>query len=62
MEDQWLATTLADPLPQAGAAHQISSDLSVFPLGHIPGHHLMPPAHQACSLGRRLQTSITGYS
>jgi len=43
MEDQGMGTALTDPLPQAGPAHKICSDLGVFPIGHI----------------LRLQTSIT---
>ena len=43
MEDQRLGAALADPLPQAGPAHQISGDLGFFPLGHDPGHHLAAP-------------------
>ncbi len=44
MEDQRLAPTLTDPLSQARPADETSGNLGVFPLGHIPGHHLVPPA------------------
>jgi hypothetical protein len=43
MEDQRPGPAFADPLPQAGAADQISGDLCVFPLGHVPGHYLAAP-------------------
>jgi hypothetical protein len=33
----------ADPLPQAGRAHQVGGELCVFSLGDIPGHHLAAP-------------------
>jgi len=43
MEDQGLPAAFADPFLEAGPAHQIGGDLSVFPLGHLPGHHLAAP-------------------
>jgi len=43
MEDQRLEPAFADPLPQAGSADEISSDLGLFPLGDIPGHELAAP-------------------
>jgi hypothetical protein len=43
VEDQRLGSRPADPLPQAGAADKISSDLGIFPLGDIPGHDLAAP-------------------
>lgn len=41
--DQRLGPALADPLPQTGAADEISGDLGLFPLGHVPGQHLAAP-------------------
>jgi hypothetical protein len=35
--------TLADPLPQAGPADEVSGDLGLLSLGHVPGHHLAAP-------------------
>jgi hypothetical protein len=43
MEDQWLAAALADPLPQAGPADEISGDLGLFPIGHIPCNPFAAP-------------------
>ena len=43
MEDQRPGPAFADPLPQARATDQISGDLCLFPLGHVPGHHLAAP-------------------
>jgi hypothetical protein len=43
MEDQRLEPTFADPLPQTSAANEISGDLRLFPLGHIPSHHFAAP-------------------
>ena len=43
MEDQGMGASLADPLPQAGPAHQIRGDFGVLPIGHLPGHHLAAP-------------------
>jgi hypothetical protein len=43
MKNKWLAAALADPLPQAGPAHQIGGDLGVFPFGDKSGHHLAAP-------------------
>ena len=43
MEDQRLGPALADPLSQAGPADQIRGDLGVFPIRHVPGHHLAAP-------------------
>ena len=67
MEDQWLGPTFADPLPQAGPADEISGDLGLLPIGHIPSlpgvnyiggrAYLIVAGHQATTL--RLQTSIT---
>jgi len=42
-EGQRLAPTLADPLPQTDPAEEISGDLCILPLGHIPGHHFAAP-------------------
>ena len=43
MEDQWLAAALADPLSQTSTADEISGDLGLLPIGHIPGHHFAAP-------------------
>ncbi len=40
MEDQWLAPAFADPLSQAGPAHQICCNAWILTLIHIPGHDL----------------------
>ena len=43
MEDQGLLAAFADPLPQAGPADQIRGDAGIFPILHIPSHHLAAP-------------------
>lgn len=43
LRQQVIDLAFADPLPQARAADQISGDLCVFPLGHVPGHDLVTP-------------------
>ena len=43
MEDQRLLPALADPLAEAGPAHQIRSNGWIFTLIHIPGHDLAAP-------------------
>jgi len=43
VEDQRLLPAFADPLSQAGPAHQIRCNGGVFSLGDIPGHHLAAP-------------------
>jgi len=40
MEDQRLATSLADPLLQSGPADQFSGDLGFFLIGNLPGYNL----------------------
>ena len=43
VQDQWLAAAFADPLPQAGSAHQIRCNGWILALGDIPGHNLAAP-------------------
>jgi len=43
LRQQVIDIAFADPLPQARAADQISGDLCVFPLGHVPGYDLVAP-------------------
>ena len=43
MQDQRLLAAFADPLAQAGSAHQIGCNGWVFSLSDIPGHHLPAP-------------------
>ena len=43
MEDQGPLAAFADPLPQAGPADQIRGDAGIFPILHIPSHHLAAP-------------------
>ncbi len=43
IQDQWLLTSLADPLADAGPAHQIGCDGWVFPFCDVSGHHLAAP-------------------
>jgi len=50
---QSTTAALADPLAQAGPAHQISGDLGVFPLGDVPGHHLGPASPPFSPLSER---------
>ena len=43
IDDQRLGASLADPLPQAGPVDEISGDLRLLPLGHVPGDHFADP-------------------
>lgn len=49
MEDQWLLSALADPLPQSGPAYQISCGGLILTLGEITGHCLAGPDN-ACKV------------
>lgn len=43
MENQGVSTGSADPLSQAGSAHQIGCDGWILALGDIPGHNFATP-------------------